>query len=188
MSRRAQLSPDGSCRWALAGRASFDFLDGLVAWHVGILSSLVDGILCRLTIEPRSRRIAGGAGSRAIRTRASSVVTLWSRPKASPFYDNLVAMIEPQRSWSDQGTDALCRSSFRGFDLLDQGREIVRAWRLDTLNNGRTEVRTCTVPPNDFLARQTRAQPIAALAELIWNSLDSGASRVDIERDFVHHL
>ena len=38
------------------------------------------------------------------------------------------------------------------------------------------------MPPNDFLARQTRAQPIAALAELIWNSLDSEASRVDIER------
>ncbi|MDJ1156636.1 ATP-binding protein [Chelatococcus sp. SYSU_G07232] len=33
----------------------------------------------------------------------------------------------------------------------------------------------------DFLARQTRAQPIAALAELIWNSLDGEASSVDVE-------
>jgi len=34
---------------------------------------------------------------------------------------------------------------------------------------------------DDFLARQTRALPIAALAELIWNSLDGEASRVDVE-------
>jgi hypothetical protein len=34
---------------------------------------------------------------------------------------------------------------------------------------------------DDFLERQTRAQPIAALAELIWNSLDSEAGRVDVE-------
>lgn len=34
---------------------------------------------------------------------------------------------------------------------------------------------------DDFLAHQTRAQPIAALAELIWNSLDGEATRVDVE-------
>lgn len=34
---------------------------------------------------------------------------------------------------------------------------------------------------DDFIERQTRAQPIAALAELIWNSLDGEASRVDVE-------
>jgi hypothetical protein len=34
---------------------------------------------------------------------------------------------------------------------------------------------------DDFLARQTRAQPIAALAELIWNSLDGEATRVAVE-------
>ena len=34
---------------------------------------------------------------------------------------------------------------------------------------------------DDFLERQTRAQPIAALAELIWNSLDGEAGRVDVE-------
>lgn len=34
---------------------------------------------------------------------------------------------------------------------------------------------------DDFLARQTRAQPIAALAELIWNSLDGESSRVSVE-------
>jgi hypothetical protein len=33
----------------------------------------------------------------------------------------------------------------------------------------------------DFLARQTRAQPVAALAELIWNSLDGDATRVNVE-------
>jgi hypothetical protein len=33
----------------------------------------------------------------------------------------------------------------------------------------------------DFLARQTRGQPIAALAELIWNSLDGEANSVDVE-------
>jgi hypothetical protein len=34
---------------------------------------------------------------------------------------------------------------------------------------------------DDFLERQTRAQPIAALAELIWNGLDGEAGRVDVE-------
>ena len=34
---------------------------------------------------------------------------------------------------------------------------------------------------DDFIARQTRAQPVAALAELIWNSLDGAASRVEVE-------
>lgn len=34
---------------------------------------------------------------------------------------------------------------------------------------------------DDFLARQTRALPTAALSELIWNSLDGEASRVDVE-------
>lgn len=36
----------------------------------------------------------------------------------------------------------------------------------------------------DFVARQTRAKPIPALAELIWNGLDSDASRVEVE--FAH--
>lgn len=36
----------------------------------------------------------------------------------------------------------------------------------------------------DFVARQTRAKPIPALAELIWNSLDGDASRVHVE--FAH--
>lgn len=34
---------------------------------------------------------------------------------------------------------------------------------------------------DDFLAHQTRAQPISALAELIWNSLDGEAGKIDIE-------
>jgi Histidine kinase-, DNA gyrase B-, and HSP90-like ATPase len=34
---------------------------------------------------------------------------------------------------------------------------------------------------DDFLARQTRAKPIPALAELIWNGLDGDATRVDVE-------
>jgi len=34
---------------------------------------------------------------------------------------------------------------------------------------------------DDFLARQTRAQPVAALAELIWNSLDGDANEVGVE-------
>lgn len=33
----------------------------------------------------------------------------------------------------------------------------------------------------DFIARQTRARPVPALAELIWNSLDGDATRVDVE-------
>jgi len=33
----------------------------------------------------------------------------------------------------------------------------------------------------DFLERQTKAQPIQALAELIWNSLDADATKVDVE-------
>ncbi len=34
---------------------------------------------------------------------------------------------------------------------------------------------------DDFLARQTRAKPIPALAELIWNGLDADASEVSVE-------
>src|SRR5574338_334572 len=37
------------------------------------------------------------------------------------------------------------------------------------------------VVEDDFLERQSRAQPIAALAELIWNALDADATRVDVE-------
>lgn len=37
----------------------------------------------------------------------------------------------------------------------------------------------------DFVARQTRAKPIPALSELIWNALDGDASSVNIE--FEHH-
>ena len=33
----------------------------------------------------------------------------------------------------------------------------------------------------DFVARQTPAKPIPALAELIWNSLDGDASNVEVE-------
>ena len=51
--------------------------------------------------KPRSRPIAGGAGSRAVRTRASPALTLWSRPKSSHFCDNLVACFRPSRSWND---------------------------------------------------------------------------------------
>lgn len=36
----------------------------------------------------------------------------------------------------------------------------------------------------DFLARQTKAKPIPALAELIWNALDADATKVDVE--FAH--
>jgi hypothetical protein len=34
---------------------------------------------------------------------------------------------------------------------------------------------------NDFLARQTRAKPIPALAELIWNGLDGDATDINVE-------
>jgi hypothetical protein len=37
---------------------------------------------------------------------------------------------------------------------------------------------------DDFVARQTRAKPIPALAELIWNGLDGDASAIDVE--FAH--
>ena len=33
---------------------------------------------------------------------------------------------------------------------------------------------------SDFLAQITRAKPVQALAELIWNSLDADASNVDV--------
>ncbi|MBU2533473.1 MAG: ATP-binding protein, partial [Alphaproteobacteria bacterium] len=38
---------------------------------------------------------------------------------------------------------------------------------------------------DDFLARQTKAKPVVALAELIWNSLDADASSVQV--DLVRH-
>lgn len=41
------------------------------------------------------------------------------------------------------------------------------------------EVRVEVKP--DFLARQTKAQPVQALAELIWNALDADATSVNIE-------
>lgn len=34
---------------------------------------------------------------------------------------------------------------------------------------------------DDFLGHQTRAQPVAALAELIWNSLDGDAGEIHVE-------
>ena len=37
---------------------------------------------------------------------------------------------------------------------------------------------------DDFVARQTRAKPIPALAELIWNSLDADATTINVE--FAH--
>lgn len=37
---------------------------------------------------------------------------------------------------------------------------------------------------DDFMARQTRAEPVQALAELIWNSVDADASRVMVEFEF----
>jgi hypothetical protein len=36
----------------------------------------------------------------------------------------------------------------------------------------------------DFMARQTRAEPVHALAELIWNSVDADATRVTVEFEF----
>jgi histidine kinase/DNA gyrase B/HSP90-like ATPase len=36
----------------------------------------------------------------------------------------------------------------------------------------------------DFMARQTRAEPVHALAELIWNSLDADATHVTVEFEF----
>lgn len=38
-------------------------------------------------------------------------------------------------------------------------------------------------PHNDFINKETQAQPINALAELVWNSLDADATRVDIIED-----
>jgi len=37
---------------------------------------------------------------------------------------------------------------------------------------------------DDFLARQTRAKPVPALAELIWNSVDGDATEVSVEFAF----
>jgi DNA mismatch repair ATPase MutL len=37
---------------------------------------------------------------------------------------------------------------------------------------------------DDFMARQTRAEPVQAIAELIWNSVDADARRVVV--DFEH--
>jgi len=36
----------------------------------------------------------------------------------------------------------------------------------------------------DFMARQTRAEPVQALAELIWNSVDADATRITVEFEF----
>ena len=36
----------------------------------------------------------------------------------------------------------------------------------------------------DFLERQTKAQPVHALAELIWNALDADATSVDVDFDY----
>jgi Histidine kinase-, DNA gyrase B-, and HSP90-like ATPase len=48
-----------------------------------------------------------------------------------------------------------------------------------------TEVEHLSVAvQDDFLERQTRAKPIAALAELIWNGLDADATTINVE--FTH--
>ena len=36
----------------------------------------------------------------------------------------------------------------------------------------------------DFLERQTKAQPVKAIAELIWNSLDADATRINVDLEF----
>ena len=38
---------------------------------------------------------------------------------------------------------------------------------------------TVEVQP-DFLERQSKAKPVQAVAELIWNGLDADANRVDV--------
>lgn len=43
--------------------------------------------------------------------RQQQAVTLWSRPKSSHFCDNLIAEVEPQRSWNDQ-EDGICSPMF----------------------------------------------------------------------------
>jgi Histidine kinase-, DNA gyrase B-, and HSP90-like ATPase len=47
-----------------------------------------------------------------------------------------------------------------------------RGWRKAAMDVFNIEVK------RDFLERLTRAQPIAAIAEMIWNSLDADATRV----------
>src|ERR1700722_2745286 len=37
---------------------------------------------------------------------------------------------------------------------------------------------------DDFVERQTKAKPVSALAELIWNSLDADARRVTVELEY----
>ena len=42
---------------------------------------------------------------------------------------------------------------------------------------------TVEVQP-DFLERQSKARPVQAVAELIWNGLDADASRVDVRLEY----
>ena len=37
---------------------------------------------------------------------------------------------------------------------------------------------------DDFMERQTRAEPVHALSELVWNSLDGDASKVSVDFEF----
>src|SRR5262245_66004840 len=77
----------GLVHCALAGCASFKFLDGLalVACHGGILSSLSDGIVCRHHRSPALAMKPAGQDPGSATTLGTSAVQLCLARKASSF-------------------------------------------------------------------------------------------------------
>src|SRR5262249_11367874 len=93
----------GLVRCVFADRPNREFLDGLslVACHVGILSSLSDGILRRHHRSPAAGEWPAGQDPRAKPHSELRTVPLCSARNASPFSIILLLVFPPGRSWND---------------------------------------------------------------------------------------
>src|SRR5262245_16581708 len=114
-------------RRALGGRARSTFLARLVAWHVGILSSVNDGISCRHHRNPAAGPQPAGLDPERGHRRLVELThtTALLAPKGQSFLDNLIACFPASRSWNDhvrtEGNLLRCMSPLLG---------VKRTWRL----------------------------------------------------------
>src|SRR5262249_22420702 len=94
---------------ALAGCASFKFLDGLalVACHGGILSSLSDGIVCRHHRSPALAMKPAGEDPGSATALGTMHSTALLGEKSQSFPDNLIACFPPSRSTDEVAGRAL---------------------------------------------------------------------------------
>src|SRR5262249_20932715 len=99
------LSPDGACSLRVCRPNDREFLDGLslVACHVGIHSSVSDGISCRHHRSPAAGGWPAGLGPEPGHRRLVELThtTALLAPKCQSFPDNLIACFPASRSWND---------------------------------------------------------------------------------------